>query len=148
MAELALAIIPLCLGAMKGIGTVREKLNLLRHHSSEIKRLRKKFKTQTCIFLDECQLLLQKILDPKEAEALVECIDHPEWNNPELDNAIKAYLGRRKYEDFGECVDEIKGHILSLSNSFRINTDVNPEVRTTVTSNLQRYKGRFLTPLC
>lgn len=64
MAELALAVVPLCVTAIQGTAFVRKKLKLLRHHDKEIKRLRKKFITQTIIFLDECQLLLQEILEP------------------------------------------------------------------------------------
>lgn len=45
----------------------QEKVEILRHHDKEIKRLRKKFISQTDIFLDECQLLLQEILEPEVA---------------------------------------------------------------------------------
>lgn len=69
MAELALAIVPLCIGAIKGADIIRKRLKILRHHNNEIKRLRTKFTTQNNVFLDECQLLLQEILEPKEAES-------------------------------------------------------------------------------
>lgn len=127
MAELALAIIPLCLGAIKGIGIVRKKLKVLRHHDSEMKRLRKKFNAQTDIFLDEWQLLLQEVLDPEQAETLVENIDDPRWSSPDLNDDISAYLGR-KCDDFRETVDEIKGHISSLSKSLNVDADNIPKV--------------------
>lgn len=67
MAELALAIVPLCATAIQGAAFIRKRLKILRHHDKEIKRLRKKFISQTDIFLDECQLLLQEILEPEVA---------------------------------------------------------------------------------
>ncbi|KAI1641468.1 hypothetical protein F4809DRAFT_586804 [Biscogniauxia mediterranea] len=114
MAELALAIVPLCFGAIKGIGIAKKKLKILRHHDSEIKRLRKKFTTQVDIFLDECELLFHEFLDPKEARALIENTAHPRWDQSKLDEQIKGYLGR-KYEQFNEAVAEIKDYITMLN---------------------------------
>ncbi|RYP46405.1 hypothetical protein DL768_007372 [Monosporascus sp. mg162] len=116
MAELALAIVPVCISAIGGADFVRKRLKILRHHDKEIKRLRKKFASQTDIFLDECQLLLQEILDPKEAETLIENANHPGWSSPRLDGQIMIYLGR-KYDDFKAAMEEIQGHITSLSES-------------------------------
>ncbi|KAK7751750.1 hypothetical protein SLS62_006235 [Diatrype stigma] len=116
MAELALAIVPLCIGAIKGADIVRKKLKILRHHDKEMRRLRKKFTAQNDIFLDECQLLLQEILDPKEAESLVENTNHAGWSSPELDEQIKSYLGR-KYDKFKATAEEIQGYIKTLNDS-------------------------------
>ncbi|KAI1409939.1 hypothetical protein F5Y13DRAFT_78633 [Hypoxylon sp. FL1857] len=116
MAELALAIVPLCVSAIKGAGVVRKKMRVFCHSDRVLKRLRKRFVTQTSIFLDECQLLLQEILDPNEAQAMVESLDHPGWNSEHVDNKIRKFLGRR-YEDFIETVEEIKEHIQSLDVS-------------------------------
>ncbi|KAL7621499.1 hypothetical protein AAE478_008823 [Parahypoxylon ruwenzoriense] len=129
MAELALAIVPLCFTAIKGIRIARRKLGILRHHDSEIKRLRKKFTAQADIFLDECQLLFQEFLDPKEAEALVENTTHPGWNSPHLEEHIKSYLGR-KYEAFSETAAEIKGYVTLLSEGLDASTaDSNRQVK-------------------
>ncbi|OTA57936.1 hypothetical protein K449DRAFT_129270 [Hypoxylon sp. EC38] len=113
MAELALAIVPLCVTAIKGAGIVRKKMKIFCHSDRVFKRLRKRFVTQTSIFLDECQLLLQEILDPNEAEAMVGSPNHPGWNSEYVDNQIRDFLGR-KYEDFVETVEEIKDYIQSL----------------------------------
>ncbi|EMR63244.1 hypothetical protein UCREL1_9814 [Eutypa lata UCREL1] len=115
MAELALAIVPLCATAIQGAAFIRKRLKILRHHDKEIKRLRKKFISQTDIFLDECQLLLQEILEPEVAAELIEDPSHPDWLSPRLDEKIKVYLGR-KYDDFKATVEEIQGYIAALSN--------------------------------
>ncbi|ORY63868.1 uncharacterized protein BCR38DRAFT_485015 [Pseudomassariella vexata] len=116
MAELALAIAPLCLSAIKGIDVARKKLKILRNRDKEVKRLRKKFKLQTEVFLDECQLLLQEFLDPEEAESLVGSATHSGWHSPQLDEQIKIYLGR-KYGSFQETISDIRDHIACLSDS-------------------------------
>ncbi|KAI0163680.1 hypothetical protein BJ166DRAFT_526921 [Pestalotiopsis sp. NC0098] len=123
MAELALAILPLCFSAVKGIIIAKKKLKILRHHQKEIKRLRKKFNSQTDIFLDECQLLFQEFLSPQEAEALIDDENNPEWTSPVLGGKVKIYLGRR-YETFCEAVGEIKEAINSLSDALDTNTEV------------------------
>lgn len=116
MAELALAIVPLCLSALKGIHVVHKKLKILRHHGKEIKRLRTRFSSQTEIFLDECQLLFQELLGPEEAEALVVDADHPRWSSSDLDGQVETYLGRR-YSSFQDTVSEIDQYIISLDTS-------------------------------
>jgi len=122
MAELALAIAPLCFTAVKGISFVRQKLKILRHHDGEIKRLRKKFIAQTDIFLDECQLLLQEFLDAREAELLVESPTDVKWNSPQLESQIKAFLGR-KYGAFRETVSDICSHMTLLYENLNANIE-------------------------
>lgn len=126
MAELALAILPLCFSAVKGIIIAKKKLKILRHNQKEIKRLRKKFNSQTDIFLDECQLLFQEFLSPQEAEALIDDENNPEWTSPALGEKVKIYLGRR-YGTFCEAVGEIKDAINSLSDALDTNTEVGDE---------------------
>ncbi|KAF3012668.1 hypothetical protein E8E14_011420 [Neopestalotiopsis sp. 37M] len=122
MAELALAILPLCFGAVKGIVIAKKKLKILRHHHKEIKRLRKRFNSQTDIFLDECQLLFQEFLSPQEAEALVEDEKHSGWTSPELGAQVRGYLGRR-YGAFCEAVGDIAEAINSLSEALDTSTE-------------------------
>lgn len=116
MAELALAVIPLCMSALKGIRLIHKKLKILRHRDKEIKRLRTRFTSQTDIFLDECQLLFQGFLDHEDADAIVGNVQHELWTSPNLDGQLQRYLGR-KYDRFQETVAEIKQHIYSLAES-------------------------------
>lgn len=116
MADLALAIVPLCLSALKGIHVVHNKLRILRHHGKEIKRLRTQFRTQREIFLAECELLFLELLGPRDAQKLINDADHPRWNSPELNIQIEDYLGRR-YRDFQYTVYEIDQYIVSLDTS-------------------------------
>ncbi|KAK2037840.1 hypothetical protein LZ31DRAFT_560114 [Colletotrichum somersetense] len=54
-----------------------KRVKVLRHHGSEIKRQRKKFNAETDVFLEECHLLLQEVIDPGSAEELIESFDDP-----------------------------------------------------------------------
>ncbi|KAH6661153.1 hypothetical protein BKA67DRAFT_76623 [Truncatella angustata] len=116
MAELALAVVPICLVAIKGINTVRKRLKTFYRYGREIKRLRKRFSAQTDIFFDECQLLLQEILDRKDAEAMVEDVNDERWTSATLEEGFRTYL-RRKYRSYGETMCEIRDHIASLNDS-------------------------------
>ncbi|KAI9146995.1 Short chain dehydrogenase virK [Paramyrothecium foliicola] len=124
MAELALAIAPLCLSAIAGINFARKKFKIFRHHDKEIKRLRKKFTAQADIFLDECQLLFQDFLDAQEAEAIIENPDHPRWSSPQLSEQIRNHLGR-KYTAFKEAIEEVKTLTAALSQGLDAGTAEN-----------------------
>lgn len=139
MAELALAVIPLCMSALKGIRVVHKKLKVLRHHNKEIKRLRTRFNSQTDIFLDECQLLFQGFLDHEDAEAIVGNVQHELWASPVLDGQLKRYLGR-KYDRFQETVAEIKQHIESLAKSIDQPAERNGGQKMSSAGNEERTK--------
>ncbi|KAK8042351.1 hypothetical protein PG994_012834 [Apiospora phragmitis] len=100
--ELALAILPLCIGAIKGIAVARKRLKVLKHHDSETKRLQKKFRAQSDVFLDEKQLPLQDV----------------------------EYMGR-KYEDFQETVSELRDGTMALNEKLNVGMEdvSNPEVK-------------------
>lgn len=124
MAEFALAVAPLCLSALKGISFIHKRLKVLRHRDKEIKRLRTRFTSQTEIFLDECQLLFQEVLDLEDAEAIVGNVQHQLWKSPDLDRQLQRYLGR-KYVRIQETVAEIKQHIDSLDDALADPTEGN-----------------------
>lgn len=140
MADLALAIVPLCLSALKGIHVVHKKLKILRHHAKELKGLRTKFSIQKDIFRDECQLLFQELLGPEEAEALVDNTDHTGWSTPDLDIKVEQYLGRR-HETFQETVAEIGRHIVSL-NTLLGDTKISSDDKQQVPSDDQKQKAK------
>lgn len=113
MAELGLAIVPLCLAAIKGSSVLGRKLPSVFRHSREIKRLRKKLKIETEIFKDECEFLLGELIEPMEAEAMVMDADHFMWTSEELDMKMKGHM-RRRYPEICAVAQDIKGHIASL----------------------------------
>ncbi|KAK7949034.1 uncharacterized protein PG986_009920 [Apiospora aurea] len=117
MAELGLAIAPLCIGAIKGTCVVLKRLKVLRHRNEEIKRLQKKFRTQTDNFLDECESFFQELLDDGDlAEELVKDEHHPLWDTVQLKTQVKDFLGRRAGR-LEEIMQDIQGYISELDES-------------------------------
>ncbi|KAK6859523.1 hypothetical protein PG995_003159 [Apiospora arundinis] len=120
--SLALGIAPLCLTAIKGFTIARSKFHLLRHHKRELKRLKTTFVTQTHIFLDECHLLLQEVIDPDDVVFMIEDTESALWEAPELDQKIKLYLGR-KHDDIQEVIADIKEQVQDLGNDLNKTSD-------------------------
>ncbi|KAK8060008.1 hypothetical protein PG996_009938 [Apiospora saccharicola] len=139
MAELALAILPLCIGAIKGIAVARKKLKVLKHHDNETKRLQKKFRSQSAVFLDEMQLLLQDVVGRDEAQALVDDTTNTSWNSEELQAQLKEYMGR-KYEDFQETVAEIRDCTTALNEKLNVGIEdvTSPEVKVKVSEKMHQ----------
>ncbi|KAK7927467.1 hypothetical protein PG985_004465 [Apiospora marii] len=139
MAELALAILPLCIGAIKGIAVARKKLKVLKHHDSEIKRLQKKFRAQSAVFLDEMQLLLQDVVGRDEAQALIDDTTDARWDSDELQAELKEYMGR-KYEDFQETVAEIRDCTTALNEKLNVGLEDagSPEVKVRTSERIHQ----------
>ncbi|KAK7962789.1 uncharacterized protein PG986_003614 [Apiospora aurea] len=114
--SLALGIAPLCLTAIKGFTLARSTIRLLRHHKRELKRLKTAFVTQTHIFLDECHLLLQEVIDPDDVIFMIEDTENDLWNTPGLDTKIQGYLGR-KHSDVKEVIADINEQVQELDES-------------------------------
>ncbi|KAK8078106.1 hypothetical protein PG996_004276 [Apiospora saccharicola] len=131
MAELGLAIAPLCIGAIKSTALVHEKLKVLRHHKREIRRLQKKFSAQTDIFRDECQMVLEDTLgDHDMTKALMKESDNPMWNTKQLDDQINSYLGPRAIR-YRDTVKDIREYISELDKLLNALTgeDQHPDVK-------------------
>ncbi|ETS76402.1 hypothetical protein PFICI_11789 [Pestalotiopsis fici W106-1] len=133
--SLILGITPLCISAIKGIKAAKATLKTLRHSKSELKRIRKKFTKETHVFLDECHLLLQEIVDPADVVFMIEEPDNPLWSSAQLDEQIKTYLGRR-HDDFKDVMQDIHDIIMSLDKELSL-----VSFETTETTTTQRIKG-------
>lgn len=111
MAELALGalgVIPLIGFTIKSYQKLYTTVKTFRHCSSNVERLRKKLRTQRCIFENGCQLLLRECLqDSADVEGMMGDLDHEDW----LDHAvgpddIKRSLNQN-YDVLVELVQEI-----------------------------------------
>ncbi|KAK8086395.1 hypothetical protein PG994_001369 [Apiospora phragmitis] len=128
MAELALAIVPLCIATIKGGKVVLKRLEGLRQHNKEIKRPRKLFGCQREgtvtlrqiiqieVFLDECEFILQQFLDIDLAYSLTHEVDHPGWYTHQVDEKIRSHLGDR-FGRFENVVRNIHEHINDMDES-------------------------------
>ncbi|KAK7997456.1 hypothetical protein PG989_005496 [Apiospora arundinis] len=139
MAELALAILPLCIGTIKGIAVTRKRLKVLKHHDSEAKRLQKKFRAQSAVFMDEMQLLLQEAVGRDEAQALIEDTTDTQWSSQRLEAQLKRYMGR-KYEDFEETMIEIRDCTSNLNEKLNVDMEdtTSPEVKIKASERMRQ----------
>lgn len=103
MAELALGalgVIPLIGFTIKSYKKLYSTVKTFRHCSSNVERLRKKLRSQKCIFENGCQLLLRESLgDEADVEGMMGDPDHEDW----LDHAVQT--------------DDVKG---SLSKNYEL----------------------------
>ncbi|KAI4592497.1 hypothetical protein KJ359_011079 [Pestalotiopsis sp. 9143b] len=90
---------------------------------------------ETHIFLDECHLLLQEIIDPDDVVFMIEEPDNRLWSSSELDEQIKTYLGRR-HDDFNDVMQDIHDNIISLDKELSLVAQ-----ETTETTTSKRIKG-------
>lgn len=109
--SLALGIAPLCIGALKGAKHAKSKIKLLKHHSREVSRLRKRLKTQMSIFRDESQLLLQDAgVDPNFAAEMMADYSHHFWTGAGLEEQIRSFVDKR-YPEMKQVTEEIHGQV-------------------------------------
>ncbi|KAI1323263.1 hypothetical protein F5Y16DRAFT_384108 [Xylariaceae sp. FL0255] len=130
--SLALGITPLVLSVLQGIKATRSRLKTLRNHDRVMQRLRRTFTTQSHIFLDECHLLLQQIVDPDDVVFMLENDQSTLWNEPTLDQKIRDYLGR-KFDDVKEIMQDIQVQIKSLDERLNRTLDTSRELKLTKT---------------
>ncbi|GAP85045.1 hypothetical protein SAMD00023353_3900910 [Rosellinia necatrix] len=135
--SLGLGIAPLALSAIKIIKATRSKLKVLRSHDKVLQRLRRSFKTQSHVFLDECHLLLQEIVNPDDVVFMLEDEESELWADPDLDQKIKRYLGR-KYESIEETLGEIRRQIQALDKRLNYTLqDTDRDVKLTATEKFR-----------
>jgi hypothetical protein len=109
--SLTLGIAPLCIGALKGAKHAKSKIKLLKHHSREVSRLRKRLKTQMSIFRDESQLLLQDAgVDPDSAAQMMNDYSHHFWAGADLEEQISSFADK-KYPDMKQITGEIHSQV-------------------------------------
>lgn len=129
MTESSLAAPPSYVKALEHIAIVEKKFKKLRRLAVDTRRLENEFATETTIYLDEWQMLLQHFLDLSEAEALLNNTHDPKWSSPGLRNDLRACLGS-EYDSFIMTVFRIRDSITSLSDSFLVDLNTTLKVHT------------------
>jgi len=132
MAEVALAVIPICLSAIHGASVVRAKLRILRRHDREVDLVRRRFRTQADNFQDElCWVLLlacedQGVLTRGRAEAMVFDSKALEWESMrvEVAQSLCKYLGTRM-DRFKECIEEFESTVKVMEANLSVFAEPN-----------------------
>lgn len=108
MAELALAIAPICFTAFQGFVELQSKIRLFRHYKKEIKWLLRKVEVQEKCYKNEIQFLVIDALEDKHlAQSMITNDNHSHWKSPALLKAVEQHL-RDQYSDFLSAYDDVQ----------------------------------------
>lgn len=113
MAEIALAVVPIFFGALRGFKIVKEKVHLLRHYRKEVKWLRKRVEVQARCFKGEVHYVCIDTLDTQTAQSLITDDDHVYWNSDALDATLRAHMGDL-YDEFCQAMKEVKDALVQI----------------------------------
>lgn len=153
MAEVALAIVPICLSALNGISILRAKFHILRHHHREVERVQQTFDIQVGIFQDELQRVF---VNSCEARGAVErgraefmILGENAWNalewkekETELEEYVEEYLGER-FPRFHDCIREVEKITREMYEKLGVFAHPNKRVSPALLSLISRmFTGR------
>ena len=117
--SLTLGILPLAGGAIKIYKSIRSKLKVFCHYSSEIERLRKRFGRQRDYFLNEIELLIGLALDDHAlVKDMIKDPDHSKWHCPALNKALRARM-ERNFDSLEGIIDDITATMEQFQDGFQ-----------------------------
>lgn len=97
--ELALAIMPLIIEAIKSYSTVTKGISTFKNYSTEITLLVTDLRVQNDLFVNEVHLLLRLVADNADIEAILKDPDDQWWAHELMDARLRAVL----HHDFGSA---------------------------------------------
>ena len=103
-AGLFLGVLPVVIEAVKAYHTTCEKIQIFRHYSREVERIRKQFRVRQRMFLNECHLLLQLVVDDDVTKAMLGDFEHSLWRDKDLNNQLNNYLS----DSYQSCKDIVE----------------------------------------
>ncbi|AEO54583.1 hypothetical protein MYCTH_2297292 [Thermothelomyces thermophilus ATCC 42464] len=116
MAEIALAVVPIFFGALKGFSKIREMAHLLRHYPKEITDLRNKVDIQCRCFKTEVYHLIIDTLDDHVAQSIIWNEHHEYWRNEALGVALEQHLGGL-YHHYTETMENVNAELEEIAAS-------------------------------
>lgn len=101
MAELALAIVPLCIEAVRLGKAMRSRLATFRTYMQTVEEHRTNFDVQVLLFVSECNRILKQAVRDCPGVNLAQCIDQAnrsqlgriDFSSPELDLSLQSMFG-------------------------------------------------------
>lgn len=132
MAEvgLALAIIPLIISAADHYEDCIQPFKRYRNFTSEAIKYQMSFGTQKTIFRNESRLLLENIVDPAVAGAMLLDSNHPDWNSRLHEEQFLTLLGESHeayvatISQITENLNHVKNENEKLEKTFRLANEV------------------------
>jgi hypothetical protein len=104
VAGLFLGVLPVVIEAVKAYHTTYKKIQNFRHYSREVERIQKQFRVRQRMFLNECHLLLQLVVDDDVTKAMLGDFEHSLWRDKDLNNQLNNYLS----DSYQSCKDIVE----------------------------------------
>lgn len=130
---LFLGVLPVVIEAVKAYHTTCEKIQIFRHYSREVERILKQFRVRQRMFLNECHLLLQLVVDDDGTKAMLGDFEHSLWRDKDLNNQLNNYLS----DSYKSCKD-------IMEDTQTILEDVGEELRCFDVITSEKLKGESL----
>jgi hypothetical protein len=143
-ASLFLGVLPVVIEAVKSYQTVREKIRVFRHYSREVKRVQKEFRVREQMFLNECRLLLQLVVDERKTAAMIKDAHHELWKDEGLDVQLMWCLSG-SYESCKDLIEIMLATVEEIENDLKC-FDVISEQKTKV--NITFHLASFTCHFC
>ncbi|KAK0655631.1 hypothetical protein B0T16DRAFT_302382, partial [Cercophora newfieldiana] len=113
MAEIALGVVPIFFGAVRGFSILQGKIHLLRHYRKEVKWLRTKVDVQSRCFKGEVHHVVIDTLDTHTAQSLITDDDHKYWKDKNLEGQLKRHMGEL-HAEFVRALEEVKSALMQI----------------------------------
>ena len=91
-AGLALAVLPLLISAAENYEQCLRPIYRFVHFTSEVSRFQRKLRIQKTIFQNQCRILLEDIVDHDVAVSMLQNMEHPNWQDPDIEGAVSRQL--------------------------------------------------------
>ena len=104
VAGLFLGVLPVVIEAVKAYHATCEKIQIFQHYSREVERIQKQFRVRQRMFLNECHLLLQLVVDDDVTKAMLGDFEHSLWRDKDLNNQLNNYLS----DSYQSCKDIVE----------------------------------------
>lgn len=106
-ASLSLGILPLVAGAIKAYSGLKKNLEVFRHYSRELRRMRQRLDLERKLFLNETSILVLSALDDHSlATLMLENPDHDEWKSAAVEHCFRKLLDC-SYDEYFDTITNI-----------------------------------------
>jgi len=113
MAELALAVVPIFFGAVRGFTILQDKIHLLRHYRKEVGWLRTRVDVQARCFQGEVHRVVIDTFDTPTAQSLITDDSHKYWKSQDLEAHLIRHMGKQ-HPQFIRAIEEVKASLTHI----------------------------------
>lgn len=138
-ASLSLGILPLVAGAIKAYSGLKKNLEVFRHYSRELRRMRQRLDLERKLFLNETRILVLSAMDDHLlATNMLGNPDHDEWKSAATEDCFRKLLNC-SYDEYFDTITNISEAIGEIQTELACFNLFEKE-RQDVGSNIKRQQ--------